>query len=216
MVVVSRRILASAFLSLWMGGFTFYAAVVVPVGQDVLGSHREQGFVTRRVTDYLNASGAIALLVLAWDTLASRAQRTLERRLRLGAWIGLAGTLAVLVWLHQRLDALLDPDSFSIRDHRSFYALHRWYLLTSTVQWAFAIGYAVLSLSGPGARKICKEPPAVRARATFESGPLLLEPAVLQRQDPAGQSNGSLIVRGEDHRPPFSRKLLKNCQNFPA
>jgi hypothetical protein len=40
-------------LFFWQGGFTFYASVVVPIGQEVFGPLR-QGFLTRQVTVYLN------------------------------------------------------------------------------------------------------------------------------------------------------------------
>ena len=62
-----RRFLVLAALGYWQGGFTFYSAVVVRVGEEVLGSSREQGFVTRRVTNYLNAAGLVALPLCAWD-----------------------------------------------------------------------------------------------------------------------------------------------------
>ena len=70
-MILLRRFLVLVALMFWLGGFTFYAAVVVPVGQEDLGSHLEQGFITRQVTKYLNLSGAIALLLLAWDVVAS-------------------------------------------------------------------------------------------------------------------------------------------------
>lgn len=41
----------------WQGGFFFYAAVVVPIGSDVLGSPITQGFVTQEVTRWLNILG---------------------------------------------------------------------------------------------------------------------------------------------------------------
>ena len=140
-----RRVLVLAALLFWQGGFTFYAAVVVPVGRDVLGSHRAQGFVTRRVTNYLNLAGAAALPLLAWD-VAAAADRPGRRRLRWACWAGMAAALAVLAWLHARLDALLDPDAFGILDPGGFYPAHRWYLHVSTAQWACALAYGVLSL----------------------------------------------------------------------
>jgi hypothetical protein len=58
-----RRLLVLAALLFWHGGFTFHAAVVFPVGQEVLGSHRVQGFFTGRVTNDLNLAGTVVLLV---------------------------------------------------------------------------------------------------------------------------------------------------------
>ena len=57
-VILLRRLLVLAAFAFWQGGFTFYAAVVVPVGTEVLGSSMEQGSITRRVTVYLNMAGA--------------------------------------------------------------------------------------------------------------------------------------------------------------
>ena len=66
-MTILRRFLVLIALFFWQGGFTFYAAVVVPVGQQVLHSHLRQGFVTQQVTNYLNLTGAIALVPLAWE-----------------------------------------------------------------------------------------------------------------------------------------------------
>src|SRR4051812_15581022 len=107
MVTLLRRVLVLAALLFWQGGFTFYGAVVVHVGRDVLGSHTPQGFVTRRVTNYLNLAGALALPILAWDAAAAGDRSPARRRLRWAAWAGMAVTLAVLAWMHPRLDALL-------------------------------------------------------------------------------------------------------------
>ena len=46
-MTILRRFLVLIALFFWQGGFTFYAAVVVPVGQQVLHSHLRQGFVTQ-------------------------------------------------------------------------------------------------------------------------------------------------------------------------
>ena len=48
MVVVRRFVVVQALL-LWQGGFLFYAAIVVPVGTDELGSAFAQGKITARV-----------------------------------------------------------------------------------------------------------------------------------------------------------------------
>jgi len=146
MRTLARRALVLAALLFWQGGFTFYGAVVVHVGQDVLGSHTRQGFVTRRVTNYLNLAGALALPVLAWDAAATR-DGSGRRRLRWAAWAGMALTLAVQAWVHTRLDALLDPAAFAILDPPLFHAWHTWYLHVSTAQWVCALAYALLMLA---------------------------------------------------------------------
>jgi hypothetical protein len=41
-------------LSIYIGGFTFYSAVVIPVLHDRLESSLETGLITQRVTDMRN------------------------------------------------------------------------------------------------------------------------------------------------------------------
>ena len=60
-LILVRRFLVLAALMFWQGGFTFYAAVVVPIGTAQLGGATEQGFITRHVAWYLNLVGAVAL-----------------------------------------------------------------------------------------------------------------------------------------------------------
>jgi hypothetical protein len=146
-MIVLRRFLVLAALMFWQGGFTFYAAVVVPVGQHVLGSHLEQGLITRRVTPYLNLAGTVALLALAWDTAATRDPTVHRRWWRWLAWAGMLLTLGALAWLHPRLDGLLEPHSGRILDRGSFRTGHRWYLWLSTVQWALGIAYGLATLA---------------------------------------------------------------------
>jgi hypothetical protein len=139
---IFRRFLVLAAVSFWLGGFTFYASVVVPIGQHVLGSHLRQGLITQQVTHYLNLSGAIALLVFAWDNWATS-------RLRLArwlTWLGMLGPLPVLVWLHGRLDARFDTENWGLVDPAVFRSDHRWYLWISAVQWGFGLAYLALTL----------------------------------------------------------------------
>jgi hypothetical protein len=142
-----RRFLVVAALMFWLGGFTFYAAVVVPIGTAVLGTSRDQGFITRRVTVYLNLAGAVALVPLAGDVAAGRDPSAWRRRARWGIWLGMLLTLALLAWLHPRLDALLDAQGMEILDRRAFRAGHRLYLWTHTVQWGLGVLYIVSTLA---------------------------------------------------------------------
>jgi hypothetical protein len=142
---LTRRSLVVAALMFWQGGFTFYASVVVPVGRDVLGSHLDQGFITRRVTNYLNLAGAVALVPLAWDA-AAEPGRLRWRLARWLCWIAMAATLVWLAWQHGQMDALLDPDAGRILDRPEFKRGHRWYLHTSSLQWGAALVFVVLSL----------------------------------------------------------------------
>jgi hypothetical protein len=143
-----RRFSVVIALMFWQGGFTFYAAVVVPVGQATF-SHLEQGFVTRLVTNYLNVAGAVALLILAWD-LAESAD-TSRRRIwcRWLSWAGMLGILLALVWLHPHLDRLLDSRARDYIDEPArdlFVPRHRLYLWLSTAQWLFGIAFVALAL----------------------------------------------------------------------
>jgi hypothetical protein len=146
MPTLLRRFLVLVALMFWQGGFIFYAAVVVPVGQAELGSHLQQGFITRQVTDYLNLSGAVALIILVWDVAASREPSRLRHWSRWAAWMGMAVSLLALVWLHQRLEQLLNLEMRELANPKAFRAGHRWYLWLSTVQWAFSVIYAALAL----------------------------------------------------------------------
>jgi hypothetical protein len=130
----------------WQGGFTFYGGVVVPVGSDVLGSEREQGFITRKVTNYLNLAGAVALAVWRWDLSAMRGTSPGGRRLRWAIWAGLVLSLILLVWLHPRLDELLKPEDVMVLDRNRFRSLHERYLIVSTVQWAGCLLLTALTI----------------------------------------------------------------------
>lgn len=144
-MIVLRRFLALIALSFWQGGFTFYASVVVPLGQQVFGPLR-QGFFTRQVTVYLNLAGAAALVVLLWDLLAARDVSKWRRGLRWLLWIGMMLTLAWLIQLHGRLDELLVPKGLIIRDAEVFRMQHRIYLWISTAQWAWGLLYLFTTL----------------------------------------------------------------------
>ena len=44
-----RRYLTVIALMFWLGGFTFYASIVVPIGMDAMkGSALRQGFITQQ------------------------------------------------------------------------------------------------------------------------------------------------------------------------
>lgn len=120
------RCIALAALGLWIGGTTFYALVVVPTGSRLFGSV-EQGLLTEQVTRQLNWIGVVSLVVLL---PAARKSKLLA-----ASWLVLAASLAALFWLHPRIAAFIDHTGRTVADHASFYAWHRAYLLTTTVQW---------------------------------------------------------------------------------
>ncbi len=145
-MTTARRWLLLWALMFWQGGFTFYGGVVVPVGSAVLGSDREQGFITRQVTNYLNLAGAVALAIWGWDLSAMRGSSRGSRRLRWAIWAGLVLSLGLLVWLHPRLDQLLNPEDAMVLDRRRFRSLHEHYLIVSTVQWMGCLLLTALTL----------------------------------------------------------------------
>ena len=122
----------------WQGGFLFYSAVVVPTAKEEIG-HLQQGFITRRVTIWLNWGGTLGLALLAIDFSAFPDPRSRRRRWLWATWLVLGICQAALFFLHPRLDAYLDPETLRIGSRPEFRILHRIYLWVHAVQWAFAV-----------------------------------------------------------------------------
>ena len=57
MRVLVLRFLCLLSLSVWVGGFMFYSAVVIPVLHEAMG-RLDTGFVTQKVTNAINAAVA--------------------------------------------------------------------------------------------------------------------------------------------------------------
>jgi hypothetical protein len=144
-MLLFRRFLVVIALFFWQGGFTFYASIVVPLGQQVFG-HLRQGFLTRQVTVYLNVAGAAALTVMVWDLIAAVDPRPWRRRSRWLLWTALLLTLLGLFWLHGRLNEQLVIKGRIILDPELFHTRHRLYLWISTVQWACSLLYLFITL----------------------------------------------------------------------
>ena len=141
---IVRRFLVIQALLLWQGGFLFYATVVVPVGSRLLGSW-VQGTVTRHVTDWMNAIGACALVVLAWDQWATADASC--RRLRWLLWSVMAVGLVGLAVVHSIIAAHLDSSAADFEAaHARFYELHRVYLFIAGVQWLAGLAYVFAAL----------------------------------------------------------------------
>ncbi len=138
--IAERRLLIERTLvvlagALWLGGLTFYAAIVIPLAHEVLGSHTTVGFITRRVTVWINLLAALALLVFMINLRSTRGFQA--RGLRKLVWITW-GVMAVvqtgLFVLHPRLDRLLDVPAMEILQPTEFYSLHQFYLIGTTLQ----------------------------------------------------------------------------------
>lgn len=140
MLILARRYLVLIAFAFWLGGFTFYAGVVVPLGTDILGSAAEQARVTRVVSWYLNAISACALAIFLLDWLVTQGWT------RLGLWLVMLACLGVLVWLHPQLDAMFHYDEAYIDDRKLFRPWHRTYLWVSTVQWAAGAIWGLFTL----------------------------------------------------------------------
>ncbi len=112
----------------WLGGLSFYALIVVPVGTDVLGS-TAQGFITQRVTNQLNLVSSAILVLLLANAIMRRG------RLLIGSWLVMAAAQVVLILMHPWLDSMLDAKIQEISDGALFYARHGVYLDATAAQW---------------------------------------------------------------------------------
>ncbi len=130
-----RYLLLTTFV-IWWGGFTFYALAVVPSGHSVLKSRMRQGFITEQVTRKLNILGVLTLSFIAAELCRKqRKKETFRIATAWASWTGMAVTLVMLIWLHEKLGALLDFDRRTVLDDAQFYQMHRIYLLVASVQW---------------------------------------------------------------------------------
>jgi hypothetical protein len=124
------RFVSLAALAFWMGGFTFYALIVIPTGNHLLGSI-EQGLVTQQVTQWMNLLGLASLVILLPGVRKSRWLAA--------SWLVMAASLGGLYWLHPQLDAMIDGALKIVSDEDRFYRWHRLYLVAVTVQWLAAV-----------------------------------------------------------------------------
>lgn len=127
MVRDAWRFVLLAGTSLWLGGLTFYALFVVPIGTSLSGSV-QQGFLTQRVTAELNMISSVVLILLLINAV------TAHRRSLWLTWIGLTLAQLLLIVQHGRLSAALDPVTQTII-YEGFYDQHRLYLWVTAGQW---------------------------------------------------------------------------------
>ena len=145
-----NRVAARVGMAVFFGGFTFYAAVVVPDLHSHLGG-METGEISRRVALYLYAIGALAL-GLTWLRVV------FESNLRTG-WRGLSFValllfstliLSVLGLMHRSLGQQLDQ-SLPMDPIRSF---HEKYLTVWTILWLAMVGLFALDALRTSTQKV--------------------------------------------------------------
>jgi hypothetical protein len=166
-----RRYLTLISLMFWLGGFTFYASIVVPIGMDVMkGSALRQGFITRRVATELNVTAAVALSVLLAEVFLT-ADSSRRRWARLGLWSVMALCQVGLFIGHAYLDARLQVKGMIVLDSETFRTGHRVYLWTHTVQWGAGLVFIWLMLRAWAAEdgRVSGSPPPRVFRSRFRT-----------------------------------------------
>ncbi|MBI1372833.1 MAG: hypothetical protein GC159_08745 [Phycisphaera sp.] len=143
MWTTAYRSLTWLVLAVWFGGFTLYAAVVVPIGADVLGSPLDQGFITQRVTHWINGIGLVALALLLGDVWLSRHRAAMGAAMRVTLSV-MVVAVAAQIALHPHLDDMLNPAGGHITGRAHFYTAHRVYLLIAAAQWLACLAHVVL------------------------------------------------------------------------
>jgi hypothetical protein len=146
-VEIARRYIVLLATCLWFGGFTFYSLVVIHTGHDVFDSRLETGFLTQKVTGWLNFIGVITLFLLLWNTVVSWRDRAVWLRwLLVAMWVVMAGVECWLFRLHPALDQMLNSETHKILDREHFRTVHDFYVNLSTVQWCATLVYIWASL----------------------------------------------------------------------
>lgn len=141
-MITLRRYLSLCALLFWQGGFTFYAAVVIPIAGVVLDPNLHQrARITAAATHVLNIAGVVAVLLLLWDVLASTDPSRRRFRLRFALWTVLFVTVTALFPLHYWLEWLDPPGGTGPTDRAIFYRAHQIYLWVSSAQWLAALVY---------------------------------------------------------------------------
>jgi hypothetical protein len=136
------RFVSVLVLIIWVGGFTFYGAAVIPILHRMFDS-AQAGRVTALATDVLNRVGGVTVGLWWLLVLLERASGARWYRLvRLGLLSTSTIMLGVLVWLHAVMDQHLAATGLA-----RFYPLHRAYLIVSTVHWFVNVSIVWVSLA---------------------------------------------------------------------
>jgi len=145
-IVLLRRLLVVQMLMLWMGGFVFYTAVVVPIGTEVLGSALEQSRITRWVSRSINLIGIATLAVLLIETACCRPARR-AGIVMLVCTLSMAILTTVLIGVRNHMLTLVNFDAMVIVNREELHGWHRVYLWTISLQWAISVVYLLTMLS---------------------------------------------------------------------
>jgi hypothetical protein len=140
-----RRYITLLIFALWMGGFTFYTLFVIPTGGNVLdGGELDVGFITQKITNWLNWLGVVALAVLGWNARVEG--RGILRWLLGVCWLAMVVTLIALFCIHPVLDGMLDTETHQIHGGSAFFNWHRLYMVVASLQWLAALSFMWLTL----------------------------------------------------------------------
>jgi hypothetical protein len=141
-MITLRRFLGLCALLFWQGGFTFYAAVVIPIAGVVLDPNLHQrARITDAATNVLNVSGIVTVLLLLWDVALSSDPSRRRFWFRGALWSVLFVTLAALFPLHYWLETLDPLGGTGPVDTAKFYRAHQIYLWGSAAQWLASLIY---------------------------------------------------------------------------
>lgn len=147
MLLLVRRILVVAAYAFWIGGLTFYGAVVIPISTRVVGGHTLQGLVTQQVTRAVNLLAVPALAVLLWNLLAEFGPLSRFRRAALLAtWCLMLGTQVALVSMHAKLGAMVDQEARLVLERPRFDVLHERYIKLTAAQHVTSVAHLALVL----------------------------------------------------------------------
>ncbi len=116
--------------ALWWGGFTFYAAWVVPTAHAVLGNHVLAGMITQQVSKVLNVLTAVFIILATAQFLLGKKERSYVISL-----IIITLGLIALFFLHAQIDKFIVVETQSLTDSQAFYSYHRLYLIISALMW---------------------------------------------------------------------------------
>jgi hypothetical protein len=139
--LAARSIVLIAHI-VWVGGFTFYGAIVIPILHEAYGG-LESGRITQRVSDWINLIG-LGTLALWWALAWAERRRgpIAARRIRFALLVLTTLALAFLAIDHEILDDRLDRFGLT-----GFYGYHRVYLIASTIQWVANLALVPVTLA---------------------------------------------------------------------